>query len=183
MDILGDLKKKLGIEEEDEAKAFDAILTKLDELTKLSELQPENEKLKNEVTDLKKKLDTAQQDKTDAGNKDAQLKEATATIKTLSEKVTIMERDECIGRALKEGRMLPEKKEFYEKQWMENPDFTKQFVEALEPVVNTTQKGRSSSDGENKTEKREMSENEKAVHNVLGHTEDDIEKFSGEEAE
>lgn len=179
VDILEDLKKKFQIEEQDEGKAFDAILKKIDELTKLAEESgkgtEEVEALKTKVDELQKELDKKSNELSDGDDLKKQLTEAVESNKKLSEKMTIMERDACIKKALSEGRMLPESRQKYEDLYMQNPALMKEAIDNMPKVIELDTKGKGTANSEG--ESVEMSESEKAVHDAFGHTEEDIKKY------
>ena len=182
MDFLAELKKKFEIEEKDDEKAFAAILVKIEEQAKLAEAgtdTKELDELKKQVDFLKKELETK---KTELDEKkktkpelEIKLDEAVKSNKALSEKMTLMERDTCIKKALSEGRMLPESRGKYEGLYMQNPVLMEEAISNMPVVIELKQKG---DPNEPKPgEKIEMSEAEKEFQKALGNTEEDIKKY------
>jgi phage I-like protein len=182
MGAIADVKKKLGIEEKDDAKAVDAILAKIDELTKLAESGKvsgdQATKLQKELDEIKKKLAEKDKggDKSETEKKAAELEskltEVVASNKTLAEKLTVMERDKCITKALSEGRMLPEKRKFYEDLYMESPALVGKAIDAMPVVIELKAKG-----NPNDRQPDDITDEERALHRRLGHTDEDIKKY------
>ena len=182
MNILDDLKKMFKIEEDDETKAFAAVVVKIEDLTKLAEKASEVEALTAKVTELEAKV--AEKKETEMKEKpeiEQKLVEVLDDNKKLNEKISLMERDVCIKKALTEGRMLPDQRKFYEDLWKESPALSEKAIDALKKVVNVDGKG--SSNVPTEQEVVELSENEVEVHQAFGHSEEDIKKFGGLEAE
>lgn len=189
MNILDELKKKFEIKEDDETKAFAAVIAKIEDLTKLAETAEEVETLKTQVEELTAKLaeatkkadETREKEMSSKPEIEQKLIEVLDDNKKLNEKISLMERDVCIKKALTEGRMLPDQKVFYEKLWKESPALSEKAIDALKKIVNVDGKG--SSNVPTEQEVVELSENEVEVHQAFGHSEEDIKKFGGLEAE
>lgn len=180
MDFLTELKKKFKIEEKDDKKAFAAILVKIEEQAKLAEAgtdTKELDELKKQVTDMKAELEKAKTELSEKNKKKPELEikldEAVKSNKALSEKMTLMERDTCIKKALSEGRMLPDSREKYEKMYMESPALMEKAIGEMPVVIELRQKG----DPNEPEKKTELSETEKEYQEALGNTEEDIKKY------
>lgn len=119
MDLEG-LRKLLNVEKDEEIEPkIKILLSQIDTLT-------------TRVTELEKTKEGAEED--DEAKK--KLTEALDSNKKLAVKIRNMERDKAIGKALSEGRMLPEKKKFYEDLYEQAPEVVEKAIAEMPVVIN-----------------------------------------------
>lgn len=189
-ELLKNLKKIFSIEADDDELAATAVLEKVEALQKQGEQFSELEtKVKDQETKVKEQAEELEKLKKSAETKMAENKddddkrftELQEENSKLREDITIMKRDKCIGKALSEGRMLPNQVEFYNEAYMKDPDLMEKNINQLAEVVELKEKGHSQ-DKKKKIVLEELDEDSQKVHGMFGHTQEDIEKY-GEDSE
>jgi len=189
-EMIDKLKKLFKIEDGKELSEEDA-LKKIEELVnaseevegikkQLGEKDTEIEKLKKDFADMKTELDkvkeTKASEKDERSDLEKKLDEVSESNKKLAEKLMLTERDVCIEKALSDGRMEPAKRKFYEDLYVKSPEVTKAAIEQLPVVLSLTEKG----DPNAPKGDKKLSEEEKAVANRLGMSEEDMLKYGDE---
>jgi len=191
--MLEKLKKLFGIEddkelnEEDALKKIEAMVKASEEIEgvkkQLGEKDTEIETLKKAIADTKAEIEKIKAEKLSEGDKnksetDKRLDEVVAENKKLAEKLMLTEREQCIEKALSEGRMEPAKRKFYEELYVKAPDITKAAIEQLTVILSLKEKGDPNA---KKQEEQQLSEDEKVVANRLGISEEDMKKYGDED--
>lgn len=164
-------KDELNIEgEELEEKAIELLKAVFEEKANneqaLNEIKAEKEELEKKLKDTEAKL----------SEKDKKEMKENEVIKQLTEKVVNLEMEKVIGKAMSEGKILPEKREFWEKQYKNNPEATKEIIDNLPVVLEFKEKA-------NVTPRKggiELDEETKEAAKKFGLTEEDFKKY-GEE--
>ena len=190
--MLEKLKKLFGIEddkelnEEDALKKIEAMVKASEEIEgvkkQLGEKDTEIETLKKAIADTKAEIEKIKAEKLSEGDKnksetDKRLDEVVAENKKLAEKLMLTEREQCIEKALSEGRMEPAKRKFYEELYVKAPDITKAAIEQLAVILELKEKG----DPNAKPKEKKLSEEDKIVASRLGLSEEDMEKYGDED--
>jgi phage I-like protein len=127
--------KKQGDKMKDVKKLFDLNedAPESDVVSKVEDLQKENEALKAKVAELEAKP-------TDDNTAEKELKEQ---VDKLQVQLTERDCDTHIQKALSEGRIEPAKKEYWEKRFMADPENVAQDLENLPKVVDFSETGKS----------------------------------------
>ena len=94
----------------------------------------------------------------------------------LADKVIALEMERDIEKALDEGKILPEKREFWEKQYKMNQKATKEILDNLPKIIQFKEKG----NPKNRKPKIELDEETKEAAGIFGLSEEDFKKYGQE---
>jgi len=124
--------------------------------------------------------------------KEEQLKLVLSERDELKGKVEALEKEKLEGEmhtvieaALSEGKILPANKEQWEKLFATDPEGVKGILKVKAKEIDTDKKGSGEPKGKGADEDNgalEMSDEEKRIHKIFGHSEEDIKQFSKDDA-
>ncbi len=165
------------IEELKDVKEEDFEGKVIEALKGIFEEKEKNEKELNEIKAAKEELEKKLKEiETKLSEKDKKEMKESEVIKQLTEKVVNLEMEKVINKAMADGKILPEKKEFWEKQYKNNPEATKEIIDNLPVILEFKEKA----NVKNRQEKIELNEDEKEAAKIFGLSKEDLEKY-GEE--
>lgn len=107
--------------------------------TNFDNLKTEFDKLEKDKEVLEISLNELKNNKTNVDIENTKLNERIASIEN-----QLMEAqwDKIYSIALSEGKMTPKMQEKFKAQYMKNPELTKELIDVLEPIVDLTEKGK-----------------------------------------
>ena len=137
---------------EDEIKV--AVNKLVEDSIKLSELTATIETLNTDKTNLTKEIETLKADKDNLNIKlneaingkstaDQQIIKLTESMKTVELKLKEADWNSIYSVALSEGKLTPAMEEIFKKQYMSNPESTKEIIGTLQPVIKLGEEGSS----------------------------------------
>lgn len=129
-------KEKIKMNKIIEKFGLSAEASEDDVLAKIDELIAAKDELAGKISEIEKKFE---------GEKalSDQLSETKKQLNDMSVKLIQKERDEAIGKALSEGKILPADKEYWEKRYMSDPENIKQDLIKMKQVIDFSEQGKS----------------------------------------
>ncbi len=109
-----------------------------------------------------------------------ELKRKTIELATLTEEKLLDGMNAAMSDALQAGKITPKTRPQWEEMYRSDPEKTLALLAELTPVIELGERGTGRSQVPEEKTALEISKEEARVHDVMGHSDEDVEKFGGE---